>query len=146
MQEIGRKRLPHEPPLSVDASREVFFLTICASERTGSPLLCVAPQLLESMAFYQKNGKWWAHLAVVMPDHVHLLVSFPPDGGLTATVRAWKHWTSRQLGVAWQRDLFDHRLRGEESLREKADYVLENPVRAGLVAEWEQWPHFWIAR
>ena len=40
---------------------------------------------------------------------------------------------------------FDHRLRHDESEREKADYILRNPERAGLVAQWEQRPHCFMA-
>ena len=40
---------------------------------------------------------------------------------------------------------FEHRLRKEESFREKADYILANPVRAGLVERAEDWPYVFIA-
>ena len=45
--------------------------------------------------------------------------------------------------IPWQRDFFDHRLRHEESffLKKKATYIRLNPVRAGLVAIPEEWPH-----
>jgi REP element-mobilizing transposase RayT len=143
--EIGRKRLPHQPPWSVDPSDEIYFLTICAQVRTGSPLLCVAPDLLDSIRFNNDRGTWWTHVAVVMPDHVHLIVRFPPDAEFVRVVRRWKHWTARNLGVGWQRDFFDHRLRREESLDEKVQYVMNNPVRAGLVDDYQQWPHLWLA-
>ncbi len=77
-----------------------------------------------------------------MPDHVHLLTTFPT--ALAPIVRAWKRWTARTLGVIWQRDFFDHRLRGDEKLDETVFYILNNPVRAGLVDEWQKWPHVWI--
>jgi REP element-mobilizing transposase RayT len=146
MEEIGRKSLPHQLPWAIDPSRETFFLTICAKNRSMGPLLPVAPRLLDAIRVYQDLGKWWVHLAVVMPDHVHLLAGFPAEGGFAATVRYWKHWTTRHLGIEWQRDFFDHRLRREESVREKADYILQNPVRAGLVDDWHRWPHVWMPR
>jgi len=40
----------------------------------------------------------------------------------------------------WQKDFFDHVLRSEESYEEKWHYVRENPVRAGLVKRWQDWP------
>lgn len=144
MEEAGRKSLPHQPPWGIDPSREIFFLTICARHRTAVPLLENAPRLLEAIRFYHDQGKWWVHVAVIMPDHVHMLATFPPDGEFMSVVENWKHWTARHLGVEWQRDFFDHRLRREESVREKADYLLQNPVRAGLVKDWSQWPHTWI--
>ena len=59
-------------------------------------------------------------------------------------VKDWKRWVARSMGVVWQPGFFDHRLRGEESVREKADYILANPVRAGLVKNWQDWPHRWM--
>jgi hypothetical protein len=52
----------------------------------------------------------------------------------------WKEWTVKQLAIHWQIDFFDHRLRRDESFREKADYILANPVRVGLVQRAEDWP------
>jgi REP element-mobilizing transposase RayT len=145
MTDIGRKSLPHETPLWVDPPRRVFFLTICAADRRGAPLLPVASRLLEAVRFLHTQRKWSVHLAVVMPDHVHLVVRFPAEDSLTAVVRGWKRWTARTLSVSWQRDFFEHRLRSEDSAREKVDYVLQNPVRAGLVADWRAWPHGWMS-
>ena len=62
------------------------------------------------------------------------------------TILDFKRWTGRFGDVAWQRDFFDHRLRHNESLNEKADYILMNPVRASLVTDPAHWPHVFIAR
>ncbi len=76
-----------------------------------------------------------------MPDHLHALLSFPPSGKpLRLVVSKWKEWTAKQFAIHWQDDFFEHRLRREESRREKADYILNNPVRAGLVERPEDWP------
>jgi len=142
MSNSGRKSLPHEILLWIDSSRETYFLTICSRDRASRPLLPIAPRLLEAIQHYHLNGKWWVRLALIMPDHVHLLTSCPGD--LASAVRSWKRWTARHLGASWQKDFFEHRLRHEESLRDKADYVLQNPVRAALVGDWPDWPHIRI--
>jgi hypothetical protein len=59
-------------------------------------------------------------------------------------VTLWKRWTARHLGIVWQRDFFEHRLRSDESWREKADYILANPVRKGLVKSAEDWAYVFI--
>lgn len=64
---------------------------------------------------------------------------------MTKTVQEFKKYSARSRGIRWQRDFFDHRLRCEESEREKADYILRNPERAGLVDCWENWPGVFIA-
>src|SRR5947199_10730074 len=69
-----------------------------------------------------------------MPDHLHALLSFPPSGKpLRLIISKWKEWTAKELGIVWQRDFFEHRLRHDESRREKADYILHNPVRNKLL-------------
>lgn len=65
---------------------------------------------------------------------------------MSGAVQDFKKFTARNLGIRWQRDFFDHRLRHEESEREKADYILRNSERAGLVDRWESWPFVFIAQ
>ena len=93
-----------------------------------------------------EKGEWWVYAATVMPDHVHLVLSFPEETLITNSLRNWKHWTSQAFEFQWQRDFFEHRLRSDESLQEKLDYVLQNSVRAGLVAEWRDWPFTLVAQ
>ena len=141
-----RKSLPHESPLWVRADTAIFFVTICC-DPVGVNQLChphVAPGLFESVSFRQSRGDWWVQLLLLMPDHLHGLISFPADQAMVGVFAAWKEFTAKQLGLNWQRDFFDHRLRNAESLREKADYILANPVRRGLVTRAEEWPYVWM--
>jgi putative transposase len=147
MEHPERKKLPHDVPLWVDPQKDVYYLTVNCFER-GRPQLTaptVAHALVETVLFRQGLGLWFVHLFLVMPDHVHGLFSFPPSKRtVQGVVIDWKRWTNRQLGIEWQRNFFEHRLRNDESAREKADYILANPVRAGLVAKPEEWPHMHI--
>ena len=143
----ARKQLPHDIPLWVDPTREVYFITVCCAERGRNQLTetTIARALLESIRHRDQNGHWFATLALLMPDHVHLLVSFPnPEKVLRAVMSKWKEWNAKRAGIKWQRDFFEHRLRKEESVREKADYILANPIRAGLATDTTPWPfvHF----
>jgi len=80
-----------------------------------------------------------------MPDHIHIIAAPTEDrdakvGNLSA---ALKRWMRQKLGASWkwQRGSFDRLLRSDESLHDKWLYVEENPVRAGLVSRWEDWPY-----
>jgi REP element-mobilizing transposase RayT len=139
--QIGRKSLPHDLPLWVDIDGAVFFITCCAKQRESRPFACekIATGLLESIRHRIQTRIWWVHAATVMPDHVHLVLGFPPETDVVKCIRDWKRWTARVLGFDWQRDFFEHRLRHDESFQEKVQYVLENPVRAGLVEDWRDW-------
>jgi hypothetical protein len=144
-----RKSLPHEIPLWVDPQTEVYFLTVNCQPKGANHLarMEIAMPLLDSVRFRNEKFIWFAHLFLVMPDHVHALISFPPSHHrLQKTVTLWKRWTASQLGIKWQRDFFEHRLRSEESWHEKADYILANPVRKGLVKESKAWPYVFIPK
>ena len=138
--EQARKKLPHAVPSWVSDS-SIFFITLCAEPR-GRNHLCHSDRsekLFASVAFNMSRGVWWPHLVLLMPDHLHGLLSFAPEPGMKKALDDWKHYTRRELGVSWQRDFFDHRLRPGESFREKAAYIRANPLRAGLVRRDEDW-------
>jgi REP element-mobilizing transposase RayT len=87
---------------------------------------------------------WTVLSAVLMPDHLHMIVALTNDreakvGNISAAI---KRWMRQELNATWrwQAGCFDRLLRSDESLEEKWLYVEENPVRAGLVARWEDWP------
>src|SRR5262249_23976850 len=69
---------------------------------------------------------------------------------LSAWMKSLKNRLSKTLrlngitGPHWQKGFFDHLLRSEESYEQKWHYVRENPVRHGLVKNWQDWP-FWGA-
>jgi putative transposase len=143
-----RKQLPHDFPLWVDPYKADFFITICWKQRGRNQLALpsVADELFETIEHRNKEGVWYAHIALLMPDHVHFLLSFPETEKRMQTILSkWKEWTAKTLKIEWQRDFFEHRLRKEESFREKADYILLNPVRAGLAENAEDWPYVFIA-
>ena len=58
----------------------------------------------------------------------------------------WKRYLATQFGVSWQRDYFDHRIRSEQAHQSTWYYIRENPVRAGLVETYDQWPHVWLPK
>ncbi|PYL07419.1 MAG: hypothetical protein DME33_10715 [Verrucomicrobia bacterium] len=142
-----RKKLPHERPLWLRPEGEIFFVTVCCEPR-GKNQLCysnIARAIFDSVEFRNQNAIWYAHLACLMPDHLHALISFPYERSMKQIMSDWKRFLATRLKIEWQRDFFDHRLRKEESCREKADYIRANPVRAGLIAPSEEWPYFWLA-
>jgi putative transposase len=143
-----RQTLPHGVPLWVDPQKEIYFLSLNCAERQRNQLALpdVASQLFETIRHRQEQLIWWPHLFLIMPDHMHAIISFPPSGKrLKTVIEKWKEWTAKKIGIRWQRDFFEHRLRHEESLREKADYILQNPVRKKLVQHAEDWPYIYFA-
>jgi len=138
-----RRHLPHEIPLWVDPHKEIYFITVNCRPRFENQLALpdVSVKLFETVHHRQERLLWWPYLFLLMPDHLHALLSFPPsDKPIRSIVSKWKEWTAKDIGIVWQDDFFEHRLRHDESRRQKADYILANPVRAGLVSRVEDWP------
>ncbi len=139
-----RKTLPHELPPWV-ASGALFFVTVCCRHRGVNVLARdeVAGVLFDAVQHYVATGGWYVRLMLLMPDHLHGLIAVPIEGDLERTVRNWKRFLARHAGIEWQRDFFDHRVRNEESIEEKAAYIRNNPVRGGLVVRREDWRFVW---
>ncbi|MBP3983772.1 transposase [Pseudoxanthomonas helianthi] len=90
------------------------------------------------------------HIAwVLMPDHVHWLFRLN-NGSLSRCVQALKarsaraiHQYENETGPLWQAGYYDHRLRDERDLHAQARYLVENPLRKGLVERVEDYPFWW---
>jgi putative transposase len=133
----------------------LYFVTFCTRDRqtidelhrVNAPLMSYCTRALE-----QHNIAMGRY--VIMPDHVHFFVRGDPNFILSS----WVGGLKRAISVAlckepqatrlplqrrslWQPGFFDHVLRSDESYSQKWEYVRNNPVRAGLVAHWHQWPH-----
>jgi len=104
-------------------------------------------------AIHYPNGKGY-HLCCycIMPNHVHIVVALPDNAPpLAKTLQALKGYSSFQanklLGLNdafWQAESYDHIVRPDE-LERIISYVLENPVKVGLVDEWQKWPYSYLA-
>ena len=137
----SRISLDHSPP-TWDEHPE-WFITICC-EPSSENQLCkteISRRLLQSAAVFHNHRIWYAELFLLMPDHLHALISIPFHHKLSEVIGRWKQWTTRHLGVAWQKNFFDHRLRSYPSANAKFKYIEQNPVRAGLVQKAEDWPY-----
>jgi hypothetical protein len=97
-----RKSLPHDVPLWVDPQKEIYFISANCEERARNQLALpdVAPAIFDTVRHRHELRLWWPHLFLVMPDHVHALMSFPPsDKPIKLIVKKWKEWTAKQLGI-----------------------------------------------
>ena len=86
------------------------------------------------------------HAYVVMPNHVHVLISAYEGFTLAGIVQTWKGYSSKQInkllgreGRLWQRNYFDRFVRNEAHFDDARAYIENNPVAAGLVKNIEDW-------
>jgi putative transposase len=78
---------------------------------------------------------------VVMPEHVHLLVSEPRTNSLATALQALKLSVARrsERGQFWQARYYDFNVYSDHKRFEKLDYMHWNPVKRGLVERMEDW-------
>lgn len=134
------RRLYHEVPSWAEDG--VLFHIRIALERgvkqnplTDPPL---ARAILNSATLYQQEERWHITVFLLMPDHLHALLSFLRNESMSSVISDWKRFHARNSGVVWQEGYFDHRLRDDErgeQLSIKIDYIRQNPVAAGFMRE-----------
>lgn len=105
------------------------------------------------------------HAYCLMPNHLHLLVDLqdiappsPRKNGIQFTALTQALWllkgrtghayqkALRQNGRFWAREFYDHVVRDDKEYERILKYIVNNPVKAGLVEEWQQWPFTYVAK
>ncbi|MFZ0310984.1 MAG: transposase [Candidatus Sulfotelmatobacter sp.] len=96
--------------------------------------------LIDVLLDYRNQGKYLLHEFVVMPDHLHILLT--PAAGISVerAVQFIKGGYSYRLRKEekiriWQQSFTNHRIRDTEDYERHCEYILVNPVRAGLVRD-----------
>ena len=94
----------------------------------------------------------WTETAcyVLMPDHLHWMFQLGSEKSLSGLMRDFKGFTARRINrlagrqgrPVWQVGFHDHALREHEDLRRMTRYVIRNPLRAGLVDNLRDYPHW----
>jgi REP element-mobilizing transposase RayT len=148
MKTEDRRNLPHLQP-----EGRTFFVTFSTWKRWILPE-SVRPLVLRHCV-HDHERRLLLHGAVVVPDHVHLVLTplldehgapYPLSTLLSSIKGASAHSINRALGRrghVWQDESFDHVLRSDESAARKVEYICQNPVRKGLVASEDEYPWLW---
>jgi putative transposase len=140
-----RTRPAHFVPIESHNRPVVVFVTVCTFQRRR---LLVSEAVHDHLrTAWQSAGAWRVGRYVLMPDHLHLFCSPGQATGppLEDWIAFWKSrtaatWPGEKIGRIWQRDHWDTQLRAGENYRAKWEYMRNNPVRAGLVADPDAWP------
>jgi putative transposase len=124
-----------------------YFLTFCCHSQQTRFRDRAAVDLVLSQIRRAARDEQFAILAYCfMPDHLHLLMEALADQshGLKFIARAKQFsgfsYRKERHQALWQRYGYEHVLRDDEKTRVVARYILENPVRAGLVKSPEEYP------
>lgn len=139
----------------VSITNQVYLLTSVTANRL--PLFDdfqLARLVVSEMRQLHESGMVQSLAWVLMPDHLHWLISLADGNDLANVAQTLKGRSARHInhycgssGAIWQPAFHDRALRQEEDIPSVARYVVANPLRAGLVSRIGDYPHWdaiWI--
>ena len=142
------------PDDSNTAGKSFVYMDRLLDSNRDSPRYLQIPGVAECVADeIQDGGKsnFELHAWVIMPNHVHILIT--PQVDVSQLMRKLKGSTARQANLLlgrtgvpfWQRESFDRLVRDSREFYRIESYIVQNPVRAGLVREAEEyrWSSAW---
>jgi putative transposase len=123
-----------------------FVTTRCAQGRNVFQIPEAAQTLITVILHYRDTNAYLLHEFVVMPNHLHLLLTSGPSTSLEKAVQLIKGGSSFQISKQrghkmeiWQQGFHDWTIRDLGDWQIKAEYIRMNPVRAQLADKPEDW-------
>jgi len=144
-----RKRI-HLSNFSYMGGSRIYFITLCTNDKARHFSTDDAAAIIrQELDYRRKAGEVQIFCYCIMPDHLHVLLSvserYPKN--LQSWVSAFKRYTAKgfreklNIGDLWQKNFFDHVVREDDSLIHIAEYIVNNPVRKGIVGRWDDYPY-----
>jgi REP element-mobilizing transposase RayT len=126
---------------------KTFHVRLGISGRENAPMADpgLANALIAAARRHHELGRWWCELILVMPDHIHAILSVGALTGLSGSMNPWKRETSLALGFSWREEHIEDRIWRRSDADERFWYVRHNPVARGLCDADEDWPFWWSA-
>ena len=129
---------------------QVYFVTTVTHRRNqlfndfSSARIIINTMRHLNDAEYVNSLSW-----VVMPDHLHWLFQLGDKNSLPVVMKNLKAVSARSInkklnrqGRVWQRSYYDRGIRCDEDIKQLSRYIVANPLRAGLVENIEEYPHW----
>ena len=126
-----------------EANRIYMITTVCSERIPYFEDFKTARILIHTMMGHEKYHFAETLSFIIMPDHLHWLMQLGDAKDLSETVGSLKAITSKKIGKSiFQNGFYDHAVRKEEDIKELARYIVANPLRAGLVEDINDYPHW----
>lgn len=132
-----------EVKLAPQDVRTYFVTTVTANRRTLFQLESAPRLMLDVLQSYRRQHRFELHAFVVMPDHIHLLLTPAPDVSLEKALQFIKGGFSFRLKSkrdVWERGFNEVQIRTAEKFEACRRYIEENPVRGRLVTASGEYP------
>jgi len=110
---------------------------------------------INKQAIHHYDSKYYQLICYcIMSNHIHLVIELTEEApDLSKIMHSIKRYTAKESntllsreGAFWAEESYDHLIRSDNELRNTVSYVVNNPVKAGLVKEWDRWPHTYLSK
>ena len=131
-------------PRAPQELRTYFITTVTANRRRLFQVEQNALLLIEILQEQRKKNRLKLHAFVVMPDHIHLLLTPEPEISLEKAMQYIKGAFSFRLKSkldVWERSFTNHRIIDTHDYTTHLTYIHQNPIRANLASEPSLYPH-----
>jgi putative transposase len=136
---MARPSRPSDPANATGESRTFFVTTGTAGGRSLFQTTRMAELLIDVLRSCVRVKRFTIHAFVVMPDHVHVLMTIPGDLSIEKAMQfikgGFSYRAKKELGFhgeVWQRGFSDVRILDDSSMEKHRAYIENNPVKAGL--------------
>jgi putative transposase len=108
---------------------------------------------INKQAIHHFDNKYYQLICYcIMSNHIHLVIKLTEDApDISQIMHSIKRYTAKESnmilgkqGPFWTAESYDHLVRNDATLKNIVSYVLNNPVKAGLVNNWKKWPHTYL--
>ena len=133
-----------------------YFFTATLEDRTSRALVDHIGALRAAFRLTRQSQPFVIDAVVVLPDHLHIVMTLPVADAdypnrwrlikrrfTDAVVKTGAPVARHRNGeyALWQRRFWEHTIRDDTDFERHVDYIHFNPVKHGLVARVQDWPH-----
>jgi putative transposase len=143
---MSKPSRPSNPNDATGLSRTFFVTTRTAAGKSLFQTERMTDLFVDTLRSIMRSKKITIHEFVVMPNHVHILMTLPGDVSLEKAMQLIKGGFSfranKELGFrgeVWQRGFSDVRIVENDSFEKHRAYIDDNPVKAGLASSPEEY-------
>jgi len=150
--ELKKYPVEKQKKIQIDYSKKIFVLEDNFLDKyTDSHMWLkqdnIAQMTMDSLLFFH-NKKYILICAVIMSNHVHILIKPMKKNdndfySIAEIIKNHKSFTATQAnkilkrsGKFWHHESYDHFIRDEKEYYRVIEYILNNPVNAGLIKEY----------
>ncbi|HNX00770.1 MAG TPA: transposase, partial [Candidatus Cloacimonadota bacterium] len=114
-------------------------------------------EIIKKCLLFDNEKKYCLNAYCIMPNHVHVLITpyANPESyknSLSSITKSWKGYSAKIInqelnrkGAFWNRESYDHLVRNENEFFRIVNYIIQNPVKAHLVANYQDWEYTWVS-